>query len=384
MANKISQILRNSVSDYFLKNKCREEVYKSSKRIMNCHTSKMGFHRLECEEGHYSKIRYNSCHDRNCPSCAKKANKLWYEKMSSKLIDSDYYHVVFTLPQELRLFWQYNRRDFLSKFFKSAWASLKALLADEKYMGATPGAIATFHSHSQTMTVHPHLHFLVSGSGVSKNGEIKKARKPFLLPSRALEKLFKNKLLDSLIKTQDLKTPENLTWTEKRLKLIKLFRLKWTINIQAPYKHGKGVIKYLANYVKGGVIKESRILNVSDKFISFTYKDNRNKCQNEQSKKGIMKLTTNEFLRRYLEHIPKKGTHNTRTYGIFHTSFKQSVKENQLDTDSTEEEIPKQFRQNCVSTSIPCPKCQRNLILVELEFKLNKEPPSNQCKAQTN
>ena len=312
---------------------------------------------------------YNSCKHRACPICAFLEIKKWVRKQVGRLLDCDYYHTIFTIPWELNALWAYNRRVFTNLLFAAAWESLKELLGDEKYLGALPGVLASFHSWTQTIWVHPHLHLLVTGGGMTADGRWVKTKDGFLLPSRVLSAKFRGKFLAFLrqaIEKGKLTLPPDLSPEQGRKLLNKLGRKKWQVMIMPPYRHGRGVIQYLGRYVRGGPVSNRRVTADGDNAIQLRYKDET------RTHTLFMKLTIPEFLGRLIRHIPETGVHLNRGYGLFAPGKRAALNTarawlGQLPV-TEEENLTWQVACAQVGPEHPevCPVCGRPLICIPL------------------
>ena len=170
-------------------------VRKAARAIMQCRTAALGGHVQACPDGHFSRIWYNSCKHRSCPQCAFLQVERWLAKQQARLLDCDHYHVIFTLPHDLNCLWLDNVGLMTSLLFRAVRDTLLALLGDPKHLGARPGMIATLHTWSQTLVLHPHIHCLVTGGGLSAEGQWVAVRNGFLLPSRVVMAVFRGKFL---------------------------------------------------------------------------------------------------------------------------------------------------------------------------------------------
>ncbi len=167
---------------------------------MRCRTAAMGGHVTRCPNGHIEQVHYNSCKNRSCPQCNSLPTERWLDKQKAKLLECDHYHVIFTVPHSLIALWWCNQRLMSDLLFRSASETLKELLADPKYLGATVGILATLHTWGRDLSRHPHLHCLISGSGRTDTGEFKQSTSDYLLPYRVLRKLFRGKYVAGLRK----------------------------------------------------------------------------------------------------------------------------------------------------------------------------------------
>ena len=195
----------------------------------------------------------NSYRHRFCPQCAQVQIAQWLERQHARLLGGDHYHVIFTLPSELHALWLANVPVFAHLLFRAAWATLRELLADPRYLGATPGMSAALHTWGQTLVLHPHLHCLVTGGGLA-NATWKAVRNGYLLPARVVMPVFRGKLLDAVgkaVDTEQLTVPPGMAPHQVRMLLNRLGRQQWHVQIMARYAHGRGVVTYLARYLRG-------------------------------------------------------------------------------------------------------------------------------------
>jgi Transposase zinc-binding domain/Putative transposase len=163
-----------------------------------CRTAVLGGHVQACPAGHIERIWYNSCRHRMCPQCAWAQTERWLARQKARLLACEHYHVIFTMPHELSDLWLANIEGMSQLLFSSVHHTLLELLGDRKYLGAKPGIIATLHTWSQTLLLHPHIHCLVTGGGLNETGQWVAVRHGFLLPMRVIMALFRGKLLAAI------------------------------------------------------------------------------------------------------------------------------------------------------------------------------------------
>ena len=173
-------------------------VRKAVWALLACRTAVLGGHVQRCPDGHFERVWYNSCRHRMCPQCAWLQVERWLERQKARLLACEHYHVIFTLPDELRGCWLANRRAMTEILFAMVRETLFELLGDARYLGARAGLIAVLHTWSQTLVFHPHLHCLVTGGGVTGAGQWCSVRHGFLLPVRVVMAVFRGKLLAAL------------------------------------------------------------------------------------------------------------------------------------------------------------------------------------------
>ncbi len=286
---------------------------KAAEAIMQCRTLAQGYNYLSCPEGHEDKIQLHSCKHRSCPICADKARQNWVTSQQSRLLNCSHFHVIFTIPHEYLNLWQYNRKWFTTSFFKACRDTLMELLEDKKYLGATPGILMTLHTWGRQLNYHPHIHCLVTAGGITRTNQWQALNSDFLLPVRVVKALFRGKLQASIKQALiegDLRLPNNVTVGAMMGCHRALYKKPWSVRIQEKYDHGKGVVLYLARYMKGGPINPKQIISCNNK-VTFRYKDHRDQ------KSKTLSLKLDEFMRRILWHVPETGVHVVRHYGLY-------------------------------------------------------------------
>jgi hypothetical protein len=294
--------------------------------LLVCRTAVLGGHVQACPEGHIERVWYNSCRHRLCPQCAWLQVERWLATQKARLLACDHYHVIFTMPDELRALWLGNVRVMTTLLLATVHETLADLLGDAKYLGACPGIIAALHTWSQTLVLHPHLHCLVTGGGLTDAGHWRPVRNGFLLPVRVVMVVFRGKLLAAL--RQGL-APDPLTWPEGRSRqqmenlLNKLGRTKWNVHIRERYPHGTGVLTYLARYLRGGPLATPRLIACEQGTVTFRYRVNDEASVRQL--RGRLTLPLEEFIRRYLLHVPEPGTRVVRSYGLYAPTKREAL-----------------------------------------------------------
>ena len=314
MRSTIQEIFQEHFPAYQHNHVLPSRVIKAGRALVQCRTSRLGGHIQRCPDGHVQRVWYNSCKHRACPVCAFMQVAQWVRRRVGRLLHCAYYHTIFTLPWELNALWACNRRLFTHLLFTAAWQSLKELLADPRHLGALPGAIASFHSWTQTLAVHPHLHVLITGGGMDTTRHWRNTQAGFLLPSRVLSAKFRGKFLAFLrqhIRQQALALPSDVSLQRAENLLNRLGRVRWHVMIMPPYSHGRGVLQYLGRYVRGGPVSSRRVTRMADGSVRLRYKDPTRTCTR------FMTLAIPEFMKRMLRHVPEPGLHLCRVYGLF-------------------------------------------------------------------
>jgi hypothetical protein len=214
----------------------------------------------QCPAGHVTEVWDNSCRQRACPRCCFQRIGQWLDRWQEEILPTEHFHAIFTLPHELHALWRWNRAVMTEVLFASVRETLLTLLRDSKWLGATPGIVATLHTWSRTLALHAHVHCFISGGGLTVQGPWAPVRTGYLLPVAVVRALFRGKVLgaiEELWLTGRLQTPPHFADDGVRQVLVEAARQKWNVRIAERYSHGRGVTKYLARYVRGG---RSRII----------------------------------------------------------------------------------------------------------------------------
>ena len=387
MSNVITEILRNHFPDFEKTHKIPWYKIKVMKSIINCRTANLGAHVKKCTNPSCGRIEvwYNSCKSRSCPNCSHTYKTRWMEKQSKKLLHIAHYHVVFTIPDELNELWNNHPKIMSNILFTASNEALDMILKDNRYLGAVPGKIMSLHSWGSNLSLHPHIHCLVSAGGLDEHGNWKTPiHDNYLFPVKALSVLFRSNLLKK-IKTEIARSG-SISFDNKQSKedckamIQELFKKKWNVFIEKKYKHGNGVLQYITRYIKGGPIGEDRIVQVTNNFVRFKYKDYKNTVRGEKTKKGIMKLSLNDFIQRLILHVPPPYSRIIRYFGLYSPNstdklnicrreLKQEEDNNPLDIEEENKNIKEK---DCICKKC---KCHMNSYLYdreELKLYLNK------------
>jgi hypothetical protein len=320
----LQEIFCMGYPDYERLHPLPSHVRRAARAIMQCRTAALGGHIQACPDGHVARIWYNSCRHRSCPQCAFLQTERWLARQRARLVACDHSHVLFTLPHDLNPLWLANVPVMTSLLFQTARDTLFDLLGDPKYLGAQPGIIAALHTWSQTLVLHPHLHCLVTGGGRTPVGQWVAVRNGFLLPARVVMAVFRGKMLDALRRAWgrgELVLPEPLRPQQFVNLLHRLGhpkRTRWNVHIRERYAHGAGVVTYLARYLRGGPIKNARLVAWDGNRVTFTYRTSAEEHAARGAPQSRMTLPSADFLQRWLLHVPAPQTRVVRSYGLYH------------------------------------------------------------------
>lgn len=284
-----------------------------------CRTATLGGHKDQCDQCGHLEISYNSCRNRHCPKCQTLRKEKWIEARSEDLLPIEYFHVVFTIPSELNPLVLMNQKVLYDLLFRSASETLAELAQAPKHLGATVGVIGILHTWGQNLMGHPHLHCIVTGGGLSSDGDHwVPSLKGFFLPVRVLSALFRGKFLDLLNnifqrgalvfpdRLGHLKNPGDFE-TFKR----PLYRKKWVVYCKPPFDGPKGVLQYLGRYTHRIAISNNRLLTLRDGQVSFLWRDYA-----DHNLQKTMTLQSDEFIRRFLLHVLPVRFVRIRHFGL--------------------------------------------------------------------
>ena len=286
--------------------------------LINCCTSALGGHIDECKNCGHIKISYNSCRNRHCPKCQGLKREQWALKQQADMINVKYFHVVFTVPEELNPIALKNQRSFYSLLFKVASETLKELAMDKKHLGAQIGITSVLHTWGQTLSFHPHIHCIIPAGGLSPTNQWIKSKKDFFIYYQVLADKFKGKFLDFFkkeVKAGNIMFYGSIDYLNDNIKYKALrntlYNKDWIVFSKKTFKDSSYVVKYLARYTNRIAIANSRIIKLKNHQVTFRYKDN-----NDNGKTKFMTLDVLEFIRRFLLHILPKGFMKIRYYGL--------------------------------------------------------------------
>jgi len=358
----IQSILLIGYAAYEMRHLLPDFIRETAHCLMVCRTAVLGGHTQACPDGHHQRIWYNSCRHRMCPQCTYLQVQQWLAKQKVRILRCDHFHVIFTIPDELRFLWHFNTKLMTQILFTCSRDTLFELLGDKKYMGAKPGIIASFHSWTKTLLFHPHLHCLVTGCGLSSSGELRFAVKDFLLPYDLIKDTFRNHVRQAVLKAlnkEELVLPDGMRPQQVKNLMNKLGRKKWNVRICEKYPHGTGVLAYFARYLKGGPISNSRIVEVTYSKVTFNI---------GRKKRELMTLPIDEFIHRFLQHISQPNVVLVRSYGLYSQNKKGELQRcRELLGQEPIEEPEKIKWQDCFEDSNDhpelCPICGKRLVM---------------------
>jgi hypothetical protein len=278
--------------------------------LRQCRTSSLGGHVDACPSCGLTRISYNSCRNRHCPKCQNLEREEWMLSRENELLPVPYFHVVFTLPDQLNPLALHQPARLYNLLFEAAWLTMKAFGSDHRHLGAGVGMIAILHTWGQTLSLHPHLHCIVPGGGITRSGKWKLARSKgrFLFPVKALSRVFRAKFVAGLRKEFSGLDPAFYQ---------SLFEKPWVVYAKRPFLGSQQVIEYLGRYTHKVALSNHRLLAVDKRQVTFSYKDYR-----QSGLKKQMSLEPLEFIRRFCLHILPKAFVRIRHFGFLSSRAK--------------------------------------------------------------
>jgi Putative transposase/Transposase zinc-binding domain len=278
--------------------------------IGQCRTAALGGHVDRCPSGDYERPSYNSCRNRHCPKCQALAQEKWIAQRNERLLDVGHFHIVFTLPSELRFLAKLAPREVYVALFRAASDTLLEL--GRSRLGVMLGATLVLHTWTRELTFHPHVHAIVTAGGLTLDGQrFRRSHRRYLFPvKQVMGKLLRGKVLTLLSEAYAAGAFAHVRAFDDpsafaRL-VAKVNKLSWNVYAKAPFDTSKRVVAYLGRYTHRVGIANSRLLEVSDDRVVFRTRSNDTET-----------LHPVEFLRRFVQHVLPDGFHKIRHYGLY-------------------------------------------------------------------
>lgn len=340
----------------------------SHRRVMedlqSCRTPALGGQVYVCDHCGREHYAYHSCRNRACPKCHGKDTEAWLEARRKELLPVPYFHVVFTLPEELRPLARSQQKVLYGLLMKAAAESLIKLAFDPHYVGGLVGILAVLHTWSRTLTYHPHVHCLVPGGGVSADGSWRPAGENYLVPVEALSPIFRARFRDGLAQAlPNVKVP------------AKVWRKDWVVYCKPSVQGADHVLSYLGRYVHRVAITNRRILSIEDGQVTFRYQEV------DDPTWRTMTLKAGEFIRRFLQHVLPRGVHKVRYFGLWHPTRRRLLHQLQLvlalaDPAPAQPDPPSEAHVGQRSLDgRPCPHCHHGILLWQARLPRGQRAP---------
>ena len=341
--------------------------------IETCRTPALGGVVEWCDRCQYSHTYYRSCRNRHCPKCQGLARAKWLERRKAELLPTEYFHVVFTLPEPIAAIAFYNKEAVYEILFRATAQALLTIAADPKRLGVTSGFFCVLHSWGQNLHFHPHLHCVIPGGGLSADEQRWiVGRRRFFLPVRVLSRLFRRLFMKALERAYaagkiqffgDLQPLHGQRAFAGYLAPLR--QREWVVYAKPPFGGPQHVIEYLGRYTHRVAISNRRLLALENGQVSFAWKDYRQAGQDK-----VMTVSAEEFIRRFLQHALPPGFQRIRYYGFLancHRARKIELSRRLLATPCwdllpTLSDCRDLFQALTARTPRRCPQCGRGIL----------------------
>ena len=369
----MADILNTYWCDFIKTHKVGRHHHKVVGAIRNCRTSRLGSHTEKCSNAHcdYEVIAYNSCRDRHCPKCSISKKLKWVSARINELLPIPYFHATCTMPPILHPLCLFNQAVIYDLFFKSTSYALNSFSKDPKYLGAQLGFVGILHTWGKSLWYHPHIHYIVSGGGLSGDRWIGLPYQyEFLFPVKALSRTIRSRFVKLLEKSYDsgeLVFPGELSDLSSPLSFKrfcnKLGNETWYCHVKKPFTGPEKVLAYMGRYTYRVAISNSRLISMNDGRVTFRIKDYK-----EDGKEKVVSLAADTFIQRFLWHILPSGFRKIRHFGFFNTGFRsekiQMIREYFVSlASSIEEHIERWFERIDAYINHLCPKCHEGRLI---------------------
>lgn len=321
----IQKIFQQSFPEYAASNKLSNAQFKASNAILKCKSGKLGSNTSICSECGYTEIHYNSCRNRHCPNCQAVSKEIWVDARSAEVIDTPYFHLVFTLPHELNPLLYANQKILYQLLHKCSAETILELSEDKQYLGATPGIIQVLHTWNQELNYHVHMHCIVSGGGLTPDRKLIVSSNKFFIPIRVLNKKFKGKFMSHL---KRLYSSNKLVFSSRCKEegmesdwenfCNELYNKEWCPYIKETFNGFGNAIEYLGRYTHKIAISNSRINSVSETTTTFSARGIK-----PGDPRRTISIPNSEFIRRFLLHVLPDGFQRMRYYGFLNNRMKR-------------------------------------------------------------
>ncbi len=320
--------------------------HRAMQDIEQCRTPSLGgqlYYCAQCDEQRYS---YHSCKNRHCPKCQNQQANDWLAAQQSLLLPTHHFLVTFTLPAELRALARSHQKTIYNLLFRTSSAALLQLAQDPRFVGARLGMVGVLHTWTRQLLYHPHVHYLVTGGGLTADRRWRSSRKDFLVPVKALSPIFRAKFRDQLKKTPLFAQVAPRVWQKD-----------WVVHCE-PVGSGAQAFQYLAPYIFRVAISNNRLRELENGNLTFSYKESAT----DQLKHCT--LTAEEFIRRFLQHVLPPRFIKVRYYGLLSPAHRPLLLKARLLLSTTTKLKPQHVKTTAPLPVLSCPHCRGPLTLL--------------------
>jgi len=384
---EVAEVFREFIPDFL--QRYGDMISPDQRRVLwnvaRCRTAELGGHIEECDRCGHRRPAYNSCRNRHCPKCQAATRAQWLEDRSAELLPVEYYHVVFTLPHELGPLALQNQRRIYGMLFQAAAESLLTIAADPRHLGAKIGFLSVLHTWGQNLHLHPHVHCVVPGGGLSPDQSQWIACRPgFFLPVRVLGRLFRAKFLCFLRGAYDRRQiffhgqQQHLEEPARFRQLVETLKEKnWVVYAKPPFGGPEVVLKYLARYTHRVAISNYRLMAIENGKVHFYWKD-----YTDGSRQKTMALEGVEFIRRFLLHVVPSGFMRIRHFGFLahgHRAEKLELCRVLLNVEQTPDTEPAIDQHTTEEAVDLCPACKEGRMVIIENFERQRTGTATQA-----
>jgi hypothetical protein len=358
---EVAEIFRTHGPEYLAKYGSRmpRAHLRAMRDIEQCRTPVLGGQGYVCTKCEERRWSYHSCKNRHCPKCGNDQADKWLEEQKELLLPVVHFLVTFTLPEELRRVARSNQKTVYNILFRASSEALQKLAWDKRFVGGRVGMVGVLHTWTRALIYHPHVHYIVTGGGLSEEGEWKRSRDDFLVPVRALSVIFRAKFRDLLKKTELYDQVDGRVWKKE-----------WVVHSES-VGSGEAAFKYLAPYVFRVAISNSRILKLEDGQVTFKYKDSAT------DQVRFCPLSAEEFIRRFLQHVLPERFVKVRYYGLLSPGNRRLLKRAR-EAHGTRTSGNRARTEDCARNQrepLRCPSCGNQMTLIATLCARRREPP---------
>jgi hypothetical protein len=358
---EVAEIFRTYGPEYLAKygRRMPRAHLRAMRDIEQCRTPVLGGHGYVCTKCEEKRWSYHSCKNRHCPKCGSDQAAKWLEEQKELLLPVTHLLVTFTLPEELRQVARSNQKTVYSILFRASSEALQKLACDERFVGGRVGMVGVLHTWTRALIYHPHVHYIVTGGGLSEKGEWKRSREDFLVPVRALSVIFRAKFRDLLKKTQLFDQVDARVWKKE-----------WVVHSE-PVGTGEAAFKYLAPYVFRVAISNSRIVKLEAGRVTFKYKDSAT------DQVRLCTVSAEEFMRRFLQHVLPERFVKVRYYGLLSPGKRRLLKQAReaLGARASGSVASSEDGASNQQETLRCPSCGNEMKLIVTLSARGREPP---------
>lgn len=373
-----------------------KEVFKVVNALTRCRTEEAGGHMLKCDTCDNVEISYNSCRNRHCPKCQFMKSEQWIADRERELLQTEYFHVVFTIPACLHPILMHNPKEGYGLLFQAVAKTLKKVAKDPKHLGASMiGFFGILHTWTQRLLYHPHIHCVVAGGGLSAdNSSWIPAKKNHLLPVRVISKVFRGIFLKQLERAYKRglfsfhgKQSGLKIFSRFKSLLVKAARKEWVVHSKKTFAKPEYAIQYLSRYTHRVAISNLRLRSFSNENVSFYWQD-----RSDSNKTKVETISICAFMKRFLLHILPSGFVKIRFYGFMGHGVKKKLlplcrrlisgcddTESEEHCDRVEESWLERYERITGRDLTKCAHCEKGTLFLFGPFPgISKGPPRTQ------